>query len=67
MVVEYLMVLGFFPLALQGYRRATLVHETLVFQREFDSMNLALLASFKHLIDLWQEAEGPQIKLDYGG
>ena len=41
--------------------------ETLVFQREFDSMNLALLASFKHLIDLWQEVEGPQIKLDYGG
>jgi hypothetical protein len=41
--------------------------ETLVFQREFDSMNLALLASFRHLIDLWQESEGPQIKLDYGG
>ena len=41
--------------------------ETLVFQREFDSMNLALLASFRHLIDLWQEAQGPQIKLDYGG
>jgi hypothetical protein len=40
--------------------------DTLVFQREFDSMNLALLAVFKHMQNLWQEDEGPQIKLDYG-
>jgi len=41
--------------------------ETLVCQREYDSMNMALLAVFKQLCEQWQDVSEPQIKLDIGG
>lgn len=41
--------------------------ETLVCQREYNFMNMALLAVFKELVDRWQDSDEPQIKLDFGG
>jgi hypothetical protein len=40
---------------------------TIVCQREFNYMNMGLLAVFKQLCDRWQEDGEPQIKLDLGG
>ena len=38
--------------------------ETLVCQKEFNSMNVALGSVFQRLIDMWQEDEPVRIKLD---
>ena len=41
--------------------------ETLVCQKEYDSMNVALLAVFNEMKSRWHEDEGPQLKLDFTG
>jgi hypothetical protein len=38
--------------------------ETIVCQKEFNSMNVALGSVFQRLIDMWQEDEPVRIKLD---
>lgn len=40
---------------------------TLVCQKEYDSMNMALGSVCKLLVDRWQDDEHVKVKLDIGG
>lgn len=39
---------------------------TIVFQKEYNSLNMALAAVCQHLLERWQDDEPIQIKLDVG-
>lgn len=39
---------------------------TVVFQKEFNSLNVALGSVFKMLLDRWAEAEDIKVRLDVG-
>lgn len=41
------------------------IEETLVFQKEYNSKNMALLALFKYISENFEEPEQVKIKLDF--
>ena len=41
------------------------VEETLVFQKEYNSKNMALLAVFKYICENMEEPEQVKVKLDF--
>jgi len=41
------------------------IEETLVFQKEYNSKNMALLALFKYIAENFEEPEPVKIKLDF--